>query len=72
MAPNRRQAITWTNAGPVHWRIYAALGGDELILGVYVRTISIHITVPGADSKSQVMNTYMNNHQLLFMNNWSS
>ena len=22
----RRQAITWTNADPVHWRIYAALG----------------------------------------------
>ena len=20
----------WTNAGPIHWRIYAALGGDEL------------------------------------------
>ena len=30
LAPNRRQAITWTNDDPVHWRIYAALGGDEL------------------------------------------
>ena len=30
LAPNRRQAITWTNDGPVHWRIYAVLGGDEL------------------------------------------
>ena len=30
LAPIRRQAIIWTNAGPVHWRIYAALGGDEL------------------------------------------
>ena len=29
LAPNRRQAIIWTNAGPIHWRIYAALGGDE-------------------------------------------
>ena len=29
-APFRRQAIIWTNADPVHWRIYAALGGDEL------------------------------------------
>ena len=28
--PNRRQAIIWTNADPVHWRIYAALGRDEL------------------------------------------
>ena len=25
-APNRRQAIAWTNADPVHRRIYAALG----------------------------------------------
>ena len=28
--PNRRQAIIWTNADPIHWHIYAALGGDEL------------------------------------------
>ena len=28
--PNRWQAITWTNADPVHRRIYAALGGYEL------------------------------------------
>ena len=27
----RRQAIIWTNYDPVYWRIYAALGGDELI-----------------------------------------
>ena len=27
----RRQAIIWTNADPIPWRIYAALGGDELI-----------------------------------------
>ena len=30
LAPNRRQAITWTNANPIGWRIYAELGGDEL------------------------------------------
>ena len=30
LAPNRRQAITWTNAEPAHWRVYAALGEDEL------------------------------------------
>ena len=30
LVPNKRQAIIWTNAGPIHWRIYAALGGDEL------------------------------------------
>ena len=30
LAPKRRQAITWTNADLIHWRIYAALGEDEL------------------------------------------
>ena len=32
LEPNGRQAITvtWTNADPVHWQIYAALRGDEL------------------------------------------
>ena len=30
LARNRRQAIIWTNADPIYWRIYAALGGDEL------------------------------------------
>ena len=30
LALNRRQAITWTNADPVHRRIYVALGGDKL------------------------------------------
>ena len=33
MALNRRRAIIWTNAGPIHWRIYAVIGGDELKLG---------------------------------------
>ena len=28
--PNRWQAITWTNADPVYWCIYAALEGDVL------------------------------------------
>ena len=31
LAPKRRKTITWNNADLVHWRIYAALGGDELI-----------------------------------------
>ena len=30
LVPNRRLAIIWTDADPIHWRIYAALGGDEL------------------------------------------
>ena len=32
LVPNRRQAIILTNADPNHWRIYAALRGDELIV----------------------------------------
>ena len=32
LAPNRRQAIIWTNVRPILWRIYAALVGDELTL----------------------------------------
>ena len=30
LAPNRRQAIIWTNADPINWRIYATLKGGEL------------------------------------------
>ena len=30
LAPNRRQAIIWTNDGLVYWRIYASVGLDEL------------------------------------------
>ena len=33
MAPKRRQTINWTNADPVHRRIYVALGGDQLKSG---------------------------------------
>ena len=33
-APNRRQAITRTNAYSVYWCIYAALGADILQLTV--------------------------------------
>ena len=32
---NRRQAIFWTNADPVHWHIYAALGGWVKVLKAY-------------------------------------
>ena len=28
---NRRQTITWSNTTPVHWCIYSAPGGDELL-----------------------------------------
>ena len=34
LAPTRRQAIISTNADPIHWRIYAALGGDDLLSSI--------------------------------------
>ena len=34
-APNRRRAIIWTNAYPIHWPIYVALGGDEFTPEIY-------------------------------------
>ena len=34
LTPNRRQAIIWTNADSIHWRIYAALGRDGFITGL--------------------------------------
>ena len=30
LAPNRRQAVIWNNADPIHWCIFVALGEDEL------------------------------------------
>ena len=35
LVPNMRQAVIWTNADPIHWCIYAALGGDVLITYLY-------------------------------------
>ena len=32
LVPNRRQAITWTNADRVHQRVYVTLGGEAIQL----------------------------------------
>ena len=41
--PNRWQAIIWTNADLIHWHIYVALGGDELVgQGLSVLEVDIH------------------------------
>ena len=35
LASNRRQAIIWTKAPPIHWHMYVALWGDESIHVAY-------------------------------------
>ena len=37
LALTRPQAIIWTKADPIHWRIYAALGEDELMETVFTK-----------------------------------
>ena len=44
------QAIIWTNADPIHWSIYAALEGDQLM----------HNIVPGTKREWQDMSTSHN------------
>ena len=39
LAPDRRQAIIWNNVDSIHWRIYEALGGDELIVSVAIAQV---------------------------------
>ena len=39
LAPNRWQAIIWTNVQSIHWRIYAALWGDESNAGTPAGTV---------------------------------
>ena len=34
LVTNRRQAIIWTNVHQIHWRIYAALGGNEFVMDI--------------------------------------
>ena len=43
LVPNRQQAIIWTNVDPIHWRIYMALGGDELIGIIVIFCIGTHL-----------------------------
>ena len=44
LAPNRRQAIIWTNDDPVQRRIYASLGRNELMALVYTELNSLVIS----------------------------
>ena len=83
LAPNGQQAIIWTNADPIHWRIYVALEGDELthcclLLPNDIRDHGQHSKVSGhlwaAKPLSEPMLTYhqRNHDEHVGMNlNWT-
>ena len=56
LAPIRQHAIIWTNADPSHWRIYAALGGDELTICIAI----IQLVFPILSDKKQWFIFYQN------------
>ena len=60
LEPNRRQAIVWTIVGSTHWRIYAALGGDELklLLPRHLPNFSSYISWQQNFSGSQCKRSY--------------
>ena len=60
LVPNRRQAIIWTNADPIHWRIYAALRGDELTANLVFKTsiYGMHLWLRGRDRLTSVWNVF--------------
>ena len=39
LAPDRRQAIIWTNVDQVHWRTYAALGVYGLTITDFIHVL---------------------------------
>ena len=62
MSPNRRQAIFRTNADPIHWRIYAVLGGDALKHG-YLSSFSK--TVP--PFRQHLLRRSMTSHTIFYI-----
>ena len=65
LAPYRRQAIIWTSADPVHWRIYAALGGDELIVSFIV-----NLSIWQVDHSKSRQNYLTSGTDILFPGIW--
>ena len=60
--PNRRQAIIWNNVYPTHWRIYKALGRDELQWNLYKATtefrgLSRQVVSHGRENKHDFVKT---------------
>ena len=40
LSDDKKQTINWNDADPVHWRIYAALEGDELMGPAYSTSLT--------------------------------
>ena len=60
-----RQAIIWTNADRIHWRIYAALRGDELIADNIERSkYNFAKTGPASRYMGPRLLAWINNHTL--------
>ena len=61
-----RQAIIWANADQVHWRIYVALGGEELFMNMACQTIPIDEPCFPLLHKNKDMFVYVL-HPIMFM-----
>ena len=70
MSPDRRQAIIWTNAGLVHWRIYAALGGDELRWYIFMTECVVCVSTVASILETSSWATRPNGKKIrMFLNN---
>ena len=60
ISPGQNGRHIWTNANPVHWRIHATLGGDELRYCCYIHTCSIVASpLPWPINQNQNKNTFI-------------
>ena len=64
--PNGWQVIIWNNADPIHWHIYASLGGDELRAGPSIQAIlecisEVRVNLPIYRKVSNIRRTQIQN-----------
>ena len=64
--PNWRQIIIWNNAGPIHWRIHAALERIELMLNILSVMSQITSKTPADDQATQGVQGINSNCKVLF------
>ena len=70
LAPKKRQAIIWTNADPIRWRIYAARMREESIIGQCTtfcfRWERVSVSYGIMDIMSRYTNMYLSEHLVNF------